>query len=132
VLVGTSNVGYPTFTVEVAKSHESEPQLLSDASNKHFSPMTGVMVWLGIKMYPTHQFSVTLLERDTQAGFGALPTLAHTGFLSSAGPVQATITIPKRLIYHGVPNHLVPPTTTPDFILDLNVIREAVELHFDV
>jgi hypothetical protein len=87
VLVGNTNVGYPTFTIEVAKTNESEPQLLSDAATKHFSPMTGVVVWLGIKIYPTHLFSVTLLERDIQRGFGALQPLAYTGFLNTVGPV---------------------------------------------
>jgi hypothetical protein len=93
--------------------------------------MTGVMVWLGIMIYPTHRMKIMLLERDVTQGFGAVnPPLANTGFISNVGPCAGSITIPKRLIFHGVPNNLVPPTATPNFILDLNHIREASELNF--
>jgi hypothetical protein len=131
VHIGNTNVPYPTLTIDVAKTHESEIQLLADAVNKHFAAMTGVMVWLGIKIYPTHRMKITLRERDVTQGFGAVdPPLAYTGFISTVGPCAVSITIPKRLIFHGVPNNLVPPTATPDFIVDLNHIREAIELNF--
>jgi hypothetical protein len=44
VRIGTSNVLYPNFTVEVAKSHESWDRLLAGADEKHFSPLTGVVM----------------------------------------------------------------------------------------
>ena len=129
--IGNTNVPYPTFTIEVAKTHESEIQLLADAVNKDFATMTGVMVWLGIKIYPTHRMKITLLERDVTQGFGAVnPPFADTGFINTVRPCAVSITVPKRLIFHGVPNNLVPPTATPDLILDLNHIREAIELNF--
>jgi hypothetical protein len=131
VHIGNTNVPYPTFTIEVAKLHESDIQFLADAANKHFTAMTGVMVWLGIKIYPTHRMKIMLLERDVTQGFGAVnPPLAYTGFISTVGRCAVSITIPKRLIFHGVPKNLVPPTATPDFILALNHIREAIELNF--
>jgi hypothetical protein len=68
--IGTSNVCYPTFTVEVGKSHESWDQLLQDADRKHFAAITGVMVYLGIKIFPSKRMRACLLERDTNQGFG--------------------------------------------------------------
>jgi hypothetical protein len=131
VHIGNTNVPCPTFTIQVAKIHESKIQLLDDAVNKHFAAMTGVMVWLGIKIYPTHRMKITLLERDVTQGFGAVnPPLADTGFISTVGPCTVSITVPKRLIFHGVPNNLVPPTATSDFILDSKHIREANEMNF--
>jgi hypothetical protein len=87
------------------------------------------MVWLGVKIYPeTERMRVCLKERDTLIGYGSLdPPLAVTEYIKTDIPCQATITIPKCLIYHGVPNHLIPPTTTPDYILDLELIREAID-----
>jgi hypothetical protein len=86
------------------------------------------MVWLGAKIFPeTKRMRVCLKERDTITGYGSLdPPLTITGYIATDVPCQATITIPKHLIYHGVPNHLIPPTTTPDYILDLELIREAI------
>ena len=131
VHIGNTNVPYPTFTIEVAKTHESDIQLLADAVNKYFAAMTGVMVWLGIKIFPRHHMKIMLLERDVTQGFGAVnPPLAYTEFISTVGPCAVSITIPKRLIFQGVANNLVPPTASPDFILDLNHIREASELNF--
>jgi hypothetical protein len=72
VHIGNTTVPYPTFTIDVAKTHESENQLVADAVNKHFAAMTGVMVWLGIRIYPTHHMKITLLERDVTQGFGAV------------------------------------------------------------
>ena len=124
--INNTNVPYPTFTVEISKSNETWPQLLREADERHFSPLTGVMVWLGVKIFPeTDQMRVCLKERDPITGHGSLdPPI--TGYISTDVPCQATITIPKRLIYHGVPNQLIPPTTTPDYILDLELIREAI------
>lgn len=125
--IGSSNVLYPNFTVEIAKSHESWDQLLSDANAKHFSPLTGIVVWLGIKIYNSERMRVCLSEWDKVQGYGAVdPPLACTGFIRTNVPCNASITIPKRLIYYGVPNGLIPTTISPDYILDLNIVREAV------
>ena len=129
--IGNTNVLYPTFTVEVAKSHQSWDRLIADADTKHFANITGVMVWLGIKIYPAQRMRVCLLERDTIQGFGSLdPPLASTNFIDTTVPCEEQIMIPKRLIFHGVPIPLVPPTSTPDYVLDLEIIREAIHTNF--
>ena len=125
--IGATNVLYPNFTVEVAKSHESWGKLLRDAEEKHFSPLTGVVVYLGIKIYPTQRIRVCLLERDAVQGFGYLnPPLAETGYIDINVPCNITIVIPKRLIFFGVPPALVPPTVTPDYNLDVDIIRRRI------
>ena len=84
------------------------------------------MVWLGVKIFPeTDQMRVCLKERDPITGHGSLdPPI--TGYISTDVPCQATITILKYFIYHSVPNQSIPPTSTPDYILDLELIREAI------
>jgi hypothetical protein len=52
-LIPHTNVVYPTFTVEIAKSHELWDKLQRDANDKHFSADTGIVVFLGVKIYPT-------------------------------------------------------------------------------
>jgi hypothetical protein len=132
VRIGTSNVLYPNFTMEVATSNESWDHLLADADEKHFSPLTGIVMWLGIKIYPTVRMRVCLKERDMIQGFGALdPPLAITGSIDTTAPCQASIVLPKRLLYHGVPNAHIPPTLTPDYVLDLNIIRESIDKNFE-
>ena len=54
----TTNVLYPNFTIEVGKSHESLGQLLRDAEEKHFALITGVVIYLRIKIYPTQRMRV--------------------------------------------------------------------------
>jgi hypothetical protein len=125
--IGTTNVLYPNFTVEVGKSHESWDQLFRDAEEKYFAPITGVVVYLGIKIYPTKRMRVCVLERDAVQGFGYLnPPLAQTGFIDINVPCNITIVVPKRLIFFGVPPALVPPTVTPDYNLDVDIIRRRV------
>ena len=125
--IGTTNVLYPNFTVEVGKSHESWDQLFRDARDKHFTPITGVVVYLGIKIFPTERIRVCLLERNAVQGFGYLdPPLAQTGYIDINVPCNITIVIPKRLIFFGVPPALVPPTVTPDYNLDVDIIRRRV------
>ena len=118
--------------MEIAKSHDSWDRLLSDANDKHFSPLTGIVLWLGIKIYNSERMRVCLLERDMVQGYGAVdPPLACIGFIRTDVPCNASITIPKGLIYYGVPNGLMPPTISPDYILDLNIVREAINDNFE-
>jgi hypothetical protein len=129
-----ANFWYPNFTIQVAKLHQSWDRLIADVVTKHFSPMTGIVVWLGIKISPSRKMRVCLLERDLVQGFGALdpPPLAHTDFIDVTAPCTESVVIPKRLLYHRVPVALVPPTVTPDNVLDLNIIREAIDECFGV
>ena len=67
---------------------------------------------------------VCLLERDAVQGFGYLnPPLAQTGSIDINVPCNITMVIPKCLIFFGVPPALVPPTVTPDYNLDVDIIR---------
>jgi len=114
---------YPNFTIEVAKSYQSWDRLIANVVTKHFSPMTGIVLWLGIKIHPSERMGVCLLERDTAQGSCALnPPLASTGFIDTTVPCTASIVMPKRLLSHGVPIALIPLTLTPDYVLDLNIL----------
>ena len=59
------------------------------------------------------------------------PPLACIGFVRTDVPCNASITIPKRLLYYGVPNGSIPSTNPADFILDLNIVREAINDNFE-
>ena len=61
------------------------------------------------------------------AGSGYInPPLAETGYTDATTPCASTIIIPKRLVYHGVPPPLIPPTVTPDYILPLELVRREI------
>jgi len=51
-VLGTLNRVYPNVVIEVSKSHESFTEMFHDADGKHFSPLTDVRVWTGIKFTP--------------------------------------------------------------------------------
>jgi hypothetical protein len=118
--------------VEVAKSHESWDRLRRDADEKHFSAITGIVVFLGIKIYPSKRMRIMLLERDHAQGFGAAhPPLVETGFIDTTTPSPQTIVIPKRLIYYGVAPNSIPPTITPDYNLRLELIRKTIDKYWE-
>ena len=79
-------------------------KLLRDAEDKHFAPMTGVIVYLGIETYPTKRMRIALLERNTLKGFGYLnPPLATTGIIDINVPCNVVLVVPKRFkIFYGV------------------------------
>jgi hypothetical protein len=125
--IGNTNVIYPTFTIEVGKSHESWDQLFRDAESKHFAADTSVAVYLGIIIFATKRMKVCLLQRDSVRGFGYLnPPLAQTGFLDINVPCNITIVVPKHLIFFGVPAAMVPVTVTADYHLNVDIIRQRV------
>jgi hypothetical protein len=108
--IGASNVLYPNFPVEVGKSHESWDQLSRDANEKHFAPITDIVLYLGIKIYPTKRMRGCLLERDTVQGSGYLnPPVAQTGFIDINVPCNITIVVPKRLLFFGFLQRWFPP-----------------------
>jgi hypothetical protein len=131
--IGTSNVCYPNVTVEVAKAHESWDQLLPDAAGKHFSATTGVMAYVGVKIFPSRRIRVCLLVRNVLQGFGYIdPPLADTRFINIDAPSNMTIVVPKDLIFFGVPPALVPPTVTPNYNLDVDMISQRCVTFWDV
>jgi hypothetical protein len=121
---------YPTFTVEVAKSNESYVRLGAEASQKYFSAMTGVMVYLGIKIFPTKQMKVIVGERNMTVGYGMV-TITETGMIDITVPCVATVTIPTRLIYWGVPANQIPPNNPADYVLDLELVRATINAQWN-
>ena len=102
-------------------------RLFRDADEKHVSATTGVGVYVGIKIYPSEQLKTCLFERDPVRGFGYLnPPLAETGFMNINHHCNITIGVPKHLIFFGVPPALVPPTATPDYSLNIDIIRSRI------
>jgi hypothetical protein len=129
--IGTTNVLYPNFTVEVGKSHESWDGLFRDCEEKHFAVMTGVVLYLRIKIYPSTLIRVCLLERDFVRGHGyANPPFGQTGLVDISVPCNDTFVVPKRLIFYGDP--APPPTITPDYILPIELIRRRVCKYWEV
>ena len=140
---GSNSIIYPTFAIEVGRSHETYPQLLDDAELKHFSPMTSIQVWLGIKLFTqTARMKVALKVRNNNLGYGSDPTqLIESDKISLLQPTNVEIIVPKNRIYFAVPPAQVPPTsrTLPgpnalpravvpygpidDFIVPLDLIR---------
>jgi hypothetical protein len=145
VIPGTAGIVYPTFTVEVGKTHESYPRLLDDAEHKHFSPMTSVQVWLGIKLHSVSaRMQLALKVRDNARGHGSDPAgLVETPLIDLQQPTNLQIIVPKVLIFFAVPPPL-PPTSvttlgpnclppqpnpgavTDDFVINVETIREQV------
>ena len=115
-----SNQVYPTFVLEVGYMHESYPELLRDARGKHFSPLTSVQLYMGIKIHrATRRYQVVVLDR--------VNTLFETnGLLSVDTPALLTFTLPKRLMFFGTPAHLIPPTLTVDLVVPLDLIRQFI------
>ena len=145
-LIPGTGISYPTFTIEVGKTHETYPRLLDDAENKHFSPITSVQVWLGIKLYPnTARMRIALKIRDAARGYGSDPNqLIETPVMELNVPTDLQIIVPKGLIFFAVqppwpptfmkhlgPNTLppqpVPGIMTDDFVIDVETIRSNVE-----
>jgi hypothetical protein len=143
---GSNSIIYPTFTIEVGKSNESYPRLLNDAELKHFSPMTSVQAWLGIKLFTqTARMKVALKLRNNNLGYGSDPAhLIESDTISLLQPTNIEIIVPKDRIYFAVPPAQVPPTSfnipgpsalpgaavpygpIDDFIVRLDLIRMRV------
>lgn len=103
---------YPTFTVEVGKTHETYPRLLDDAEQKHFSPMTSIQVWLGVKLHVgSERMQLTLKVRDEARGYGSDPAgLVETPLIDVRQPTNLEIIVPKARIFFAVPPPL--PSTS--------------------
>jgi len=56
--------------------------------------------------------------------------LASTKYFRTDVACDSSITIPKCLLFHGVPAPLVPPTIT--FLISILCIREAIGTNFEV
>jgi hypothetical protein len=120
---GYSNVLYLKFTVEAANLHQGWDQLLSDANGKHFSALTGVVVWLGIKIYNTERMRVNYVPCGSRILFrGTMEAILQLLALDLWEEICPLRCVRRRLLYYGAPNTLIPPTISPDYNLDLNMI----------
>jgi len=109
-LVPGKNFIYPTSVIEIAKSHESYPELLHNCDSKHFSPLTSVMVWVGVKAFPAGTMRAVFKLRDLVQGFGYdRNSGAETPIIPIHLPTQIEFVLPKILIFFAVPPPL-PPT----------------------
>jgi hypothetical protein len=116
---------YPTFVLEIAYQHETFPQMMRDAAEKHFAPTTSVQVYLGIKVYKTtRRYKAVLAVRAP--GGGATEVDSTDGFLNLDEPTVKTFRIPGDRIWFGVPANMIPQTTTADLILSLECVRARV------
>lgn len=100
------------MVIEVGKCHETYNDLHNDADIKHFSIMTSVRVWIGVKLYPgTARMRAMFRLRDAARGFGTLAgSGADTGWINLSEPTNVEFIIPKAEVFFGVPQHLIPPT----------------------
>jgi hypothetical protein len=133
---------YPTVVIEVSKCHESYSDMFDDADKKHFSPLTSVRVWIGIKFTPSYggRMRAMFQFRDHAAGSGALAgSGASTDFIPLSQPTTIEFIIPQSEVFFGVPlplpptlvsipgpNALPPPAfpgPTDDLVLHLEDIR---------
>lgn len=134
------------YPIEVAKCNEAYPRLLSDAELKHFSSITSIQVWLGIKLYPeSARMKVVLKVRNNNLGYGSDSAhFVESDMISLWEPTDIQIIVPKNRIYFAVPLAQVPPTsfTIPgpnalprpvlpygpidDFVVSLDLIRRRV------
>lgn len=110
--------------------HETYPQLLRDAAGKHFSALTSVQLYVGIKIHrETRRFQVVVADRLPGPAGGYNITFETDGLIPIDVPTQSTFTLPSRLLFFGVPPHLIPQTTTPDLIIAVDVIRSRIRSH---
>ena len=133
---------YPTVVIEVSKSHETYNDLFDDADIKHFSSLTSVRVWIGIKLTSGHggKMRAMFRLRDHVAGSGTLAgSGATTDYIPLSQPTNIEFIIPKSEVFFGVapplpqtlvsipgPNALPPPANpgpTDDLVLPLEEVR---------
>lgn len=85
--------------------------------------MTSVQVLIGVKIY-THDIRVFWARRSpTGTGMNIQET---TDKFDAQTPTNATLTIPKALIFWGVPAANMPPTPTQNLVLYLETLRLAI------
>lgn len=113
---GTNRI-YATFVLEVGYQHESYPELLRDAANKHFSPLTSVQLYTNRLGDFKPCYAIVLISSFRQP-------------VSIDIPTKFSFTLTSRHLFFGVPVHLIPQTSTPDFIFPLERVRDFILNHF--
>ena len=98
-------------------------ELVTDARRKAFTISTSIRVFLGVKIY-TRDFQCFWAKRR-RSGRG-MTIMQRTDKLPSHTPTQITFTIPQREIWWGIAAQAIPPTTTPDYVLSLDWLRQRI------
>jgi hypothetical protein len=104
------------MVIEVSKCHESYNELLDDCEPKHFSPLTNVRVWVGVKITPRHSGHMRCMYRlrDPVGGGILEDSGATTGYISLSQPNTIEFVIPESEIFFDVTLPLPPtPFTIP-------------------
>lgn len=130
-LIPGTNLIYPTFVIEIAKSHESYTELLHDCDAKQFSPLTSIMIWLGVKVFPNGTMKAVFKLRDLVQGFGYdRNSGAETATIPINQPTPIEFVLPKNFIFFGVPPplpstparlpgpHCLPPSVNPNVLAE--------------
>jgi hypothetical protein len=100
-----TNIIYPTLVIEIAKTHETYNELLDDCDTKHFSTMTSVRVWVGVKFTPGDggRIRVVWCLRDPVNGGILANSGASTGYIPINQPTNIQFIIPKAEVFFGSP-----------------------------
>lgn len=120
--IGT-NVPYPTVVLEIAHKNEPWNRLKQDASNKAFSTMTSIQVAIGVKIYKQH---IRCFWGNRRANGSNITIREQTQKLEAYQVSAVVFTIPKNLVFWGIPSHLLPHTATPNLILPIETLRIAI------
>lgn len=118
-----TNVPYPTVVLEVAHKIESWRRLKDDARKKAFSRMTSIQVVIGIKIYERH---IRCFWGSRGANGTDMVFREQTSKLDVQQASAIVFTIPKDLVFWGVPCHLIPTTSGPALILPIETLRIAI------
>ena len=114
---------YPTIVFEVAHKNESYRRLVTDARRKAFAGSTSIHVLLGVKIYERH-FQCFWAKRH-RSGQG-MSIMQRTDKLPLRTPTQITFSIPQQDIWWGVAAQAIPLTTTPNYALSLDWLRQRI------
>jgi hypothetical protein len=123
--------GFPTFCFEIAVSNEDGERLLNDAEVKYFSPLTDIVVWMGVKVRRR------AAGTDFWAGWGRRKQIGYglflmeqtedangeSTFLPVNAPLLGALAVPSDLIFGSIP---VPPGVPLNFVVPLEDIRTAI------
>src|SRR5436305_7224755 len=113
---------YPTMVVDIAVENESWRRLKDGARAKAFSRLTSIQVFVGVKVYKNTFRAIWGKRRAVGHG---MHIQQQTEKLDLHAVSNVMFTIPKSLVFWGVPLPL-PPTPTPDLILLIETFRLAI------
>jgi len=118
-----TNIPYPTVVIDVGHKHEGWKKLKRDARTKAFTRMTSIQILVGIKIFTSHFRAFWARRSATGTGMNIQET---TPKLDARVPTNLTFTLPKNLVFWGVPQPNWPVTPTPNLTLHMETLRLAI------